>query len=72
MNELELKELYSTVLSIAQDVSCIRDICDCANEDNKTHININPIHRRSTEATNKLFILLDELESKIKNHKEED
>lgn len=68
---MEIKELYNKILSIAQDVSCIRDMCNCTNEDNKTHININPIHRRSTEATNKLFALLDELEAKIKNNEKE-
>lgn len=72
MTELELKELYSTVLSIAQDVSLIRDICNLANEEGNGKIgNIEPITRRSTDATNKLFKLLDELESKIKNSKEE-
>ena len=65
MNELELKELYSTVLSIAQDVSCIRDMCSFANNE---RINIEPISRRSNDATNKLFKLLDELESKIRNN----
>lgn len=66
-----LKELYNKILSIAQDVSCIRDICNCANEErNGKIINIEPITRRSVEATNKLFQLLDELELKIKNNKE--
>lgn len=66
----ELKELYSIILSIAQDVSLIRDICNCAIEERIEKLPIEPINRRSNEATNKLFKLLDELESKIKNNKE--
>lgn len=67
----ELKELYNKILSIAQDVSCIRDICSLANEENNGKItNIEPISRRSTEATDKLFKLLDELSLKIRNNKE--
>lgn len=65
----ELIELYNKILSIATDVSLIRDVCNCAIEDG-TKLPIRVITRRSTEATDKLFKLLDELGSKIRNNKE--
>jgi len=54
---MDNKKLYETLLNIAMDVSCIRDMCISAN------VTCSPIYYRAIDATNKLHDLMNKVKA---------